>query len=760
MAWMGGWFDPELEDLFHDEPELLETAQRVRSARPLVESDPRFQHRLRAQLVAEASRGSSVRGVRRWWRLGPAHVAWGGAFVGAALITATVLTFVSNHSADQTVTAFSQLTAQHSVSPNDVITVAFNQPMNEQAVEAGVHIQPAIKVSFSWKSNNLVISPTYHLSANTPYTVTIAQTAIRAASGASAAAPINIPFGTAPAPPQGPVAPPALSPVALGLNGTGGSLFFGPDGSVVSTVGLVPQSPTATPSPSLTAAPTTPVAATPTPEGVISQAPEVPGALVEFPSSGIPFSLLGQSPSAAAFSPNGGRYLATAVDDANGGSKIMASQSNGLQSNRLADSPTPVTALTWSPSGDRIIYTDGTTIKSVDLSNNKTLLYTLPDGSGTISALAPGGAYAYVSPVSGTGGWLLDVSTRAEQVLKGAFMDVAFSGDGSTIAWVDESVQPARLLTEAVGQSAPDVLTMPGPTASPSDVTLDQVGDEAAYISTNSAGLAELVVAQLPGGTTLAVESPANAAQLTLAPGGDQIAFIANTTSGATIEQAAVPGAQTKAVGQQIPSGANDTLQRFVQAQVGQNGQPDVVALQALSAGGVDAAQSTPQNLSRAYVISAYLRPGGVVVADVELIVDPDAGHTTARVANETLTLTHAASSQYLVTSASTSPLHDESAGPHVVQVSSNAAGGVTTLLVSFDSDLNPSTVAGAISVLSASGATLDSTAVYNADTRTATVTIANAPTGTLTLDIATSLADFEGQSLAQSFRTHVEASS
>ena len=106
MAWMGGWFDPELEDLFHDEPELLETAQRVRSARPLVESDPRFQHRLRAQLVAEASRGSSVRGVRRWWRLGPAHVAWGGAFVGAALITATVLTFVSNHSADQTVTAF------------------------------------------------------------------------------------------------------------------------------------------------------------------------------------------------------------------------------------------------------------------------------------------------------------------------------------------------------------------------------------------------------------------------------------------------------------------------------------------------------------------------------------------------------------------------------------------------------------------------------------------------------------------------------
>ena len=87
MSWMGGWFDPELEDLFHDEPELLETAQKVRASRPQVEPDPRFQNRLRAQLVAEAASGRGARGVRRWWRLGPAHFAWGGAFVGAALIT-------------------------------------------------------------------------------------------------------------------------------------------------------------------------------------------------------------------------------------------------------------------------------------------------------------------------------------------------------------------------------------------------------------------------------------------------------------------------------------------------------------------------------------------------------------------------------------------------------------------------------------------------------------------------------------------------
>ena len=398
MSWMGGWFDPELEDLFHDEPELLETAQRVRASRPRVEADPRFQNRLRAQLVAEASRGRGALGVRRRWRLGPAGFAWGGAVVGAALITATVFTFVSNSTQSQTVTAFSQLTAQHSVSPDQVITVAFNQPMNEQLVVAGVHIQPAVKFSPSWKGNNLVIKPLYHLAANTAYTVTIAKTAIRAASGASAAAPINISFGTAPTPTPIPAAPPTLVPVTLGMNGTGGSLLYAPDGStLLSTVGVVPGSPTASPRRQrLHLRPPTPANSTPTPEGATSQTPDVPGGLVEFPSSGTPTSI-GSSPSAIAYSPNGGRYLAMAIDDGNGGSRIVTSLSNGTQRAKLINSATPVTSLTWA-TNDRIIYSDGTTIDSVDLSHRTAVLYKLPAGSGTITELAPGGAYAYVSP--------------------------------------------------------------------------------------------------------------------------------------------------------------------------------------------------------------------------------------------------------------------------------------------------------------------------------------------------------------------------
>jgi hypothetical protein len=748
MSWLGGWFDPELEELFRDEPELLDTARRVRAARPDAEADPRFRNRLRAQLMAESSRRRGALGIRRRWHLGPTHVAWGGAALGLALIGATVLTFVSNHPMDRTITAISNLTAQHSVSPDHVITVAFNQPMDELAVERGVHIQPATTVSYSWLRNTLVISPVYHLSGNTPYTVTIAQAAIRASSGVSATKPITLTFGTAPSPPSGPslATPPTLVPSVLGSNGAGGSLLFAPDGSVVSTVGLLPQSGAGTPS----AAGPTP-SATPAPEGVTG-APAA-GSLVDFPASGTPVAL-GAAATAAAYSPNR-TTLAFAVDDGNGGSKIIVRLSNGSQRQKLVDSPNPVTALTWS-SNDRIVYTTGTSINSVDRSLNVSTLYSLT-GGGTISALDPGGAYAYVAPQSGTGGDVLNIATGAEQVLRGSVADVAFSGDGSTVAWADESTSQVRLFTEAVGQDAPASVSVPGSPVTLADISLDQNGDEAAYLMTNPAGSTQLVVAQLPSGTPLAVGPAANASAPVLSPAGDQVAFVSNNANGAAVELAAVPGTQGTRTGAQPPAAAVSTLRAFVDAQV----RGDIVTLTTLSAPGVDVAGSTPRDLSRAYVISTYLNPQGVVTASVELIVDPTQGHTAAGVAGETLSLTRSApGAAYVVDNILSRALRDQSAGPHVVQVTSSTQNGVTTLQVSFDSDLNAQTVANAISVGSASGALLPSTAVYDPGSRTVTVTIAQAPPGLLTLDISTVLDDVNGQPLAGGFETKVGANS
>jgi hypothetical protein len=756
MSWLGGWFDPELEELFHDEPELMETAQRVRAARPEPEPDPRFRNRLRAQLMAEASGG---RGVRRWWRLGPAHAAWGGAIVGAALIGATALTFLVNHPQDRTITAISAISAEHAVDPNNVIQVSFNQPMDKTYVEKGVRIQPATVVSTSWIGNNLVITPLHHLTGNTPYTVTILPKYIRAATGAVATTPIVIPFATAPAPPVTRSAPPTLAlstvgPEGSGTDGSGGTLLFAPDGSLVSTAGLLQAAagspPAATATPSVTPSPSP----TATPEGVIEGGAPPTGQLVDYPAGGMAFALSATA-SAAAFSPNG-TYVAAAVNNVNGGSRIVVTLSDGSQQapTRLIDSNTPVTALTWA-SNDRIVYTDGTTIKEVDFSGKVTTLDTVPSSGGTVAKLDPGGAYAYVPPASGNGGSLLDIATGSETVLQGSSTEVGFSGDGSTVVWADESTSPTRFWTESVTQQAPASMSLLNANATYSNIAVDEDGDEAAYLMTLPTDVGELVVAEVPSGTPIAIEPVTNSpTELALSPGGDQVALLGTDSDGNfLVQQATVPGATAAHVAPGIPAAANSTLHAFAEAQVG----GDLATLAALSGPNANAAAHTPQNLSRAYVISTYMEPKGVVSASVELIVDPNAGHASVEVASETLTLVPESSgSTYVVSSIASTPLRKEASGPHVVQVNASTQAGETTLVVSFDSDLNPGSVEGAVTVLDAKGNTLASSTVYDADSRTATVTIANSPSGALTLDISTALDDVYGQTLAHDFQTEV----
>jgi hypothetical protein len=756
MSWLGGWFDPELEDLFRDEPELLETAQRVRAARPQSEADPRFQNRLRAQLIAEATRSH---GARRWWRFGSTQAAWGGAVLGAALIGATALTFLTSHPTDKTITAISAISAEHDVDPNNVIQVNFNQPMDKTAVEKGVRIQPATEVSYSWTGNNLVITPVHHLTGNTPYTVTIAQSAIRAANGAIATTAIVIPFATAPTPPVGRSTPPALTlstvgPEGSGTGGAGGTLLFAPDGSLVSTAGLLPSSgtPPAATTPSPSASPTA------SPGGVSDSGPPPVGQLIDYASSGGPFALAAAA-SAASFSPNG-TYVAAAVDDNNGGSRIVVTLADGSQQrpSKLTDSSTPVIALTWA-SNDRIVYTDGTTINEIDFSGKVTTLYTGPDSGATVAKLDPGGAYAYVAPASGTGGSLLNIATRAEVVLQGSTTEVAFSGNGSTVVWADQSTSQTRFWTESVTQQAPASMSLLNPNATYTDLALDQDGDEAAYLMTPASDRGELVVAEVPSGTPLAIETVTTSpTDLALSPGGDQVALLGTDSHGAfLIQQAPVPGATAAHVAPGVPAAANSALHAFVEAQVG----GDIASLAGLSGPNANAAAKTPQNLSRAYVISTYVQPSGVVSASVELVVDPTSGHASAEVASETLTLVSQMSgSTYVISRIDSTPLRNEASGPHVLQVNATTQSGQTTLAVSFDSDLDPASVAAAFTVIGANGTTLASSTVYDADSRTATVTIANAPSGALTLEISTALDDVYGQTLAHAFQTEVGTSS
>ncbi len=292
-----------------------------------------------------------------------------------------------------------------------------------------------------------------------------------------------------------------------------------------------------------------------------------------------------------------------------------------------------------------------------------------------------------------------------------------------------------------------------------SNIAVDEDGDEAAYLTTLAGKGTQLVVAEVPSGTPLAVEPVTSSpSELAVSPGGDRVALLGTDSSGnPSVQAATVPGATAAHVAPGIPAAANSTLHAFVEAQVS----GDFATLASLSGPNANPTANTPSNLSRAYVISTFMEPHGVVSASVELVVDPTAGHASAQVASETLMLAPETSgATYVVSSIVSTQLRNEASGPHVVQVNASTQSGQTTLVVSFDSDLNPASVEGAVTVLDANGTTLTSSTVYDPDSRTATVTISNAPSGALTLDIATSLDDVYGQTLAHAFQTEVGTNS
>ncbi len=80
--------------------------------------------------------------------------------------------------------------------------------------------------------------------------------------------------------------------------------------------------------------------------------------------------------------------------------------------------------------------------------------------------------------------------------------------------------------------------------------------------------------------------------------------------------------------------------------------------------------------------------------------------------------------------------------------------GPTLVMRVSFDSDLRAQSVPAAITVTSASGRVLPVTTTYDPNTRTATITTTAAADAAVTLHVATSLVDVDGQALAADFST------
>lgn len=151
-------FDPELSELFGEDPDLLRLAQRVRESRPEPDLDPRFKAVLRARLTEEARTALAP---RPGFRFAPGRlVGWGSLALGVAAVAVAVVLVVGHVSSGGLAVVASNVSHRQSVDPQQAITLSFNQPMDEQSVVTALRIEPATQVTVTWEGpETAVVTP-------------------------------------------------------------------------------------------------------------------------------------------------------------------------------------------------------------------------------------------------------------------------------------------------------------------------------------------------------------------------------------------------------------------------------------------------------------------------------------------------------------------------------------------------------------------------------------------------------------------------
>ena len=788
-------FDPELAELFGDDPELLRLAQQVRESRPEPDFDPRFRAVLRARLMAEAERAPAP---RPGFRFAPERLAaWGSLALGAALVAAAVVVGVAHAPSGGLAVVASNVSHHQSVDPHQAITLSFNQPMDEQSVLAALKIEPATQVTVTWENpETVVVTPIHPLAADTDYQVTIPQGSVHSQSGQTLTSSVTIDFGTAPATPSPTASPaPALQLETIGPAAGDAQAFWGPEGAPgatdstgVEATPAVSPSPSPSPSPAPSASP----ASSPSPSASGTPVPTPAEGAYVFPTGQAAVALSGAPASAVAVSPND-LYVALAVVEPDGDAEVVVENADGSQPSQLwptgSIAGAPVTALAWD--GDnQIVFVTPEGIDAVDLDDQWSKLYTFAaGGSATGAVLAADGKYVFlpaadlpaspstsVSPSpsatsspSGSAvattatpgasptpsylptaadGWLLTLPSDGAQPaaptqLPGSVSGVVtFSGAGDEVAWVDASGDPTTVL-EAPTSDPTKMTAVPGaPPAGIEGLALDAHGATVAY----DLGPGGLEV-ETAAGSVLGTSTD-EASSLAFSPDGTQLALVAaGSLDVAQVEASSTPSSPSSA---SACAGADQVLSQFVDAQVTH----DLTALAPLTAPGTPSGGTvTPASVDRGYVISSSCAAAGgpALTASARLIVDPT-GSSPGQLTDETVILAQS-DGQWLVTGLSVPPLSALGSGPHVLSVATTppAAGSVspeTVVTVTFDSDLDASSVtATSLSLQTATGQAIPllGAPTYDVDTREATLTVAGTLTAGTEVVVGTAMADIDG---------------
>ena len=695
---MNGHHDPELDDVLQDE-ELRRVAGLLTSTRreepPL---DDAFRSGLRRQLMRQAWEMGEGR-PSLWRRIfAPPGLAWVGATAGLVLIAGiVVLNALQPTGGFNQVFVQSPMDGSRAVALAQPILVNFNQPMDHPSTEAAVQITPATDVTYSWSSNTLAVQPTSGILApNTQYQVTIGSGA-KTASGQSLSTAQTITFVTQPpAPPTPSPSPTPRAPATPSSLLTGEHQLAPLGGSLASSA--VQWS-----------------ADSSTVYFVNSK-----GALDAVPAKGGNVSVVAPAGvSSPAIAPAGDRlaYLR--------GGKIEVLTFGAGTTAELAVTPAPI-VVGWAT--DKLVWATADGVYTQAAGGSARLAPLPTTGAVSVLSLAPDGTHAVYSQDQNL--FLLDLaSAKSAQLGQANAVFFGWSPDGSQLMYsgTDGNIAISDVQGDSVG-------TVPAGDASWSSQDAILLGSE----------------------TDLYQAHPDGSNMTKLASGTYRLPMWApNATSFGFFRGGALWTATAPAL-PPLPSAldqATAVVNSFMQAR--QKGQADQASAlldsngkQAYASGGLNLIINGDPFFSRFYVLTQAVT--GTQPDTATFVVRLVLTHGKLDVADyeETLTVVRDATTrQFLIDQATAGAQRALGKGAEVVGV----VVAADSIQVTFDSDLDPGTVADAVHVLDPKGGQLDATTSYA--NRTVTISgLTLKPGAQYKLVVLTTLRDFLGHNIAAEY--------
>jgi hypothetical protein len=695
---MNGRHDPELDDVLQDEElrrlgALLSSTMRAEPA-----LDDAFRSGLRRQLMQQAWDMSEGR-TSLWRRIfAPPGLAWVGATAGLVLIAGLVI-FYSTQSPGgfNQIIIHSPMDGSKAVGLQQPILVLFNQAMDHASTEAAVQIMPATNVTYSWSSNTLAVQPTSgNLAPNTQYQVTIGPGALTATKQPLATAQ-TITFVTQPpAPPTPSPSPTPRTPASPSSLLTGEHQLAPLGGNLAtSTVQWSGDSSTVY---------------------YLNSS----GALVAVPAKGGDVSSVApDGVSSLAVAPAGDRLAYVR------GGKIEVLAFAAGTTAELVVTPAP-TLVGWAK--DKIVWAaaDGVYTQGAD---GPVQLAALPtNGAVSVLSIAPDATHAAYRQDQNL--FLLDLATgKSLQLGQANAVFYGWSPDGTQLMY---SGSGGNLeLSDTKGNN---VGTVPGAEASWSSQDAILLGSET-----------DLYQAR-PDGSALTKLANGTYRQPVWAPNGTAFVFF----RGGVLWTASAPGLPP------VPSvldQATAVVKSFMDARQGNRpdqaaGYLDSSGKQAYTSGGLNLVINGDPSFSRYYVLTVAVT--GTQPDAATFVVRIVLTHGKLDVADfeETLTVIRDATThQFVIDQATVGEHRNLGKGAEVVGV----VVAADSIQVTFDSDLDPGTVAGAVLVMDAKGKQVDATTTYA--NRTVTISgLSLRPGAQYKLVVLTTLRDVLGHNIAAEY--------